>query len=210
MARKAKVAAVIRRGPSKWVQISASDTLRDTFVHGAWFKGRIYEEKCALSPDGVLFLYFAHKNKLLNTSYTDSFTAVSRLPWLHALALWPSGTTYGGGGYFVGDREVVVSKLTPIHPDHPGRGLRLDSQRPRPKPRGSLIEIEDTDWAGADQAGRVAFTRGGRIFHRNKDGDVEIADFNPFMPDPVAAPDWAIRPLKGGAWSTPARPKPDK
>ena len=62
-ARKAPFAVVLRRGPSKWYHIIKWDTDKDTFEHGAWFRGRIYEEECALSPDGSLFANFAAQHK---------------------------------------------------------------------------------------------------------------------------------------------------
>jgi hypothetical protein len=50
----------------------------------------------AASPDGELLLYFALQGSRWQTSYRGSWTAVSRVPWLHALALWPQGDTWGG------------------------------------------------------------------------------------------------------------------
>ena len=54
VARAAPRAVVFRRGPSEWYQVIAWDTARDVFSDGAWFKGRIYENRCDLSPDGRL------------------------------------------------------------------------------------------------------------------------------------------------------------
>src|SRR5262249_44616225 len=59
LAREAPVAVILRRGPSAWYQVILWRTDRDTFEDGAWFKGRLYEERCDLSPDGELLLYFA-------------------------------------------------------------------------------------------------------------------------------------------------------
>jgi hypothetical protein len=84
-ARDTPVAAVLRRGPSGWYQIIRWDTGSDEFTDGSWFKGRIYEDKCDLSPDGELFVYFCHGGRW-RPEYTDAWTAVSRLPWLSALA----------------------------------------------------------------------------------------------------------------------------
>ena len=61
MARDAHVAVVIRRGPSSWSQLTLWDTDRDLFTEGSWFRGRIFAEKCDLSPDGELFVYAAYK-----------------------------------------------------------------------------------------------------------------------------------------------------
>jgi hypothetical protein len=41
-------AVILRRGPSRWYHVIQWDMHRDEFVHGAWVKGRIYEENhCA-------------------------------------------------------------------------------------------------------------------------------------------------------------------
>jgi hypothetical protein len=43
-ARDEPTAVILRRGPSDWYHVIQWHTCRDAFVHGAWFKGRIYEE----------------------------------------------------------------------------------------------------------------------------------------------------------------------
>ena len=50
---------VIRRGPSKSVATLLWDRKRNTFHMGQWLKGRIYERRCDLSPDGKYLIYFA-------------------------------------------------------------------------------------------------------------------------------------------------------
>src|SRR5688572_9568297 len=93
-ASHADVAVIFRRGPSKRVEVIRWDTARDTFERGQWFHGRIYERRSDLSPDGALLVYFASKFDRVTRSdrhYTNAWTAVSRPPWLTALALWPKG-----------------------------------------------------------------------------------------------------------------------
>ena len=65
---------------------------------GQWFNGRIYEKRCDLSPDGELLIYFAASQKKPFVSWT----AVSRPPYLTALALWPKGDCWGGGQFQTG------------------------------------------------------------------------------------------------------------
>jgi hypothetical protein len=55
------VAAVFRRGPSKQVQVLKWDMETDVFTPGRWFKGRIYERRCDVSPSGDYLIYFAAK-----------------------------------------------------------------------------------------------------------------------------------------------------
>ena len=192
-AQRAPVAVVVRRGPAAWAQLTMWDTRRDVFTGGAWFRGRIYAEKCDVSPDGRLFVYAAHQGRRLSTSYTDSWTAVSYPPWLHALALWPMGTTYGGGGRFVGDRRLILRGARDPHPRHPARGLEIT---PGPADvHRSTGEVAEAEWSGRDQRGRLVFASLGRIFARASDRDIELADFTAQRPDPQPAPEWAKRPL---------------
>lgn len=193
LARDAPVAVVIRRGPSSWTHLTLWHTRTDVFTPGAWLRGRIYEEKCDLSPDGELLVFAAYQGGRLRTSYTDSFTAVSRPPWLHALALWPMGTTYGGGGRFVDRRSLILRGAGAAHPDHPPRGLRVvtgaaDYQR-------STGEVPEADWCGRDHDNRLVFAARGRIYRRTGNHDVELVDLTSQQPEPEPAPEWATRPI---------------
>jgi len=126
-APRAGVAVIFRRGPSKWVEVIRWDTHNDQFERGAWFNGRIYEKRCDLSPDGELLIYFASRFASVDPEYTCAWTAVSRPPWLSALALWPKGDCWWGGGLFLSKRQVWLNhrpdEATP-HPRHKPLGLR--------------------------------------------------------------------------------------
>ena len=63
LAREAQTAIAIRRGPSKSVCIIGWDRRRDIFTVGQWLRGRIYERRCDLSPEGKHFIYFAMNGK---------------------------------------------------------------------------------------------------------------------------------------------------
>jgi len=193
LAERAPVAVIVRRGPSAWTQLVLWNTQTDAFTPGAWFRGRIYAEKCDVSPDGQLFVYAAHQGHRLGSTYTDSWTAVSRPPWLHALVLWPMGTTYGGGGKFVSDRRLIVRGARNAHEKHPLRGLELvpgaaDIHR-------SSGEVDGAEWSGRDQRGRLVFTARGRVFARNGSEDTALTELNQACPDPQPAPEWATRPI---------------
>jgi hypothetical protein len=105
LAREANVAVVFRRGPSKRVQLLLWRTDTDEFHEGQWFKGRIYERRSDLSPSGKLLVYFAADHK---QGYF-SWTAVSKPPFLTALALWPKGDCWGGGGLFANENELHLN-----------------------------------------------------------------------------------------------------
>src|ERR1700761_7760354 len=100
LARAAPVAVLLRRGPTKWVQMLKWHTDHDRFEAGQWFRGHVFSPRCDLSPDGSLFVYFASKfnnRTLFDHEYTYAWTAVSRPPYYTALALWPKGDCWHGG-----------------------------------------------------------------------------------------------------------------
>lgn len=195
MARDAHEAVIFRRGPSAWFQVIRWDTGHDLFHDGAWIRGRIYPEKCDLSPDGALLVYSVHRSAGLRTPYTDCWTGVSRSPWLTALALWPMGTTYGGGGRFDDARSLTlrVCGVGSHHPDHPPQGLTVHVGNPPPQDFGAMPGI---DWQGRDQRGRQLHAARGKLL-LGAVGRAEhvLADFNGREPEPVPAPAWARRPL---------------
>lgn len=105
LAREASQAVVFRRGPSKQVLLIRWNLDNDTFETGQWLKGRIYERRCDLSPDGELLVYFAADFR----RSIGSWTAVSRPPFFTALALWPKGNCWGGGGKFASDTRLLLN-----------------------------------------------------------------------------------------------------
>lgn len=193
LARDAPVALILRRGPADWYQLLRWNTRNDEFEPGAWFRGRIYESCCGLSTDGELLVYFVHQGRRLGTDYTDAWTAVSRPPWLKALALWPWGSTWGEGGYFTGPRDLALAgcHAENHHPDHPPEGLNLiEPGAPLPAAPPSVPEAE---WSGHDQHGRLIFTHQGQIWavDPSSGGARRLLDLDRFEPDPQPAPDWA-------------------
>jgi hypothetical protein len=127
LARQSRVGVVMRRGPSEWWRITRWDTERDAFEGGQWFRGRMYPDKCDVSPDGKLFAYFAGKHRTQDISTT--WTAVSRPPYLTALALWPVGDTYSSSGVFLDNQTLLVGAIGEHDPEHPPGPLRLVADR---------------------------------------------------------------------------------
>jgi hypothetical protein len=78
---------------------------RDLFYPGQWFKGRIYERRSDLSPDGKHLVYFAANYK---PPYR-TWTAVSRPPYLTAVVFWPNNGAWGGGGLFEAEDELRLN-----------------------------------------------------------------------------------------------------
>lgn len=105
LAREAPFGVVFRRGPSKDVLLVGWNTDDDTFQPGQWLRGRIYERRCDLSPKGDLLVYFAAKYR----EPVRSWTAISRPPFLTALAMWPKGDGWGGGGHFLSQTRLALN-----------------------------------------------------------------------------------------------------
>ncbi len=152
LARDTNRAVIIRRGPSKWVRLILWHTDSDTFEGGQWLCGRIYGERCALSPDGKLFLYFATQWHKAGNGYMGSWSAISKPPYLTALALWPEGSTWCGGGLFIDNETVYLSACRGTlgaHPDHqPPKKLRV-IMRPADmtgRDQRRLEQIRASDW----------------------------------------------------------------
>jgi hypothetical protein len=121
MARQAHTALIIRRGPARWTELILWDTKKDRFQRGQWFHGRIYEDRCDLSPDGTKFIYFASKyGRKRDGDIPDTWTAISKSPYFTALAPWPNGTTCG---VFLDNQCFWHSDWQPLHPRFTLRGL---------------------------------------------------------------------------------------
>lgn len=125
LAREASTAVIIRRGPSKSVCTMRWDRSNDTFTLGQWLRGRIYERRCDLSPDGNHFIYFAMNGKW-GGPVKGSWTAISRVPYLKALALWPWGDCWNGGGLFLTDSRFW--RNSGHHADEPDTVGRLGKE----------------------------------------------------------------------------------
>lgn len=116
LARESPAAVVFRRGPAELVQLLLWDRRTDLFEEGQWLKGRIYERYCDLSPSGRYLVYWAGNFK----PPFYHWTAVSRPPYLTAIALWPNYGAYGGG-LFESEERLLLSFLS--KPDKKGNPL---------------------------------------------------------------------------------------
>lgn len=108
LARHASVGVILRRGPSKSVCAILWDRQRDTFELGQWLRGRIYERRSDLSPDGKHLIYFAMNGRWRSPT-KGSWTAISRAPWLKALVLLGKGDCWNGGGLFIDKKKYWLN-----------------------------------------------------------------------------------------------------
>lgn len=197
-AAEANVAMIFRRGPSQWFHILRWNLLTDYIESGAWIKGRIYPEKCDVSPDGSLLLYFIHKGTGLGSKYSDAWSALSRLPWLYALGLWPQHTTCGGGGRFTGNSSGVLRSrnVEPLN-HHPGYGFKVVSGSPPLHESEQLIH--GAEWSGRQSSTQIIYAKHGKLFRITNDNAPKlVADLNPLEPKPTKAPKWARTQLVSG------------
>lgn len=124
-------AVVLRRGPSKEVCLIAWDRERNTFEEGQWLRGRIYERRCDLSPDGRYLIYFAMDGRF-GGPLGGSWTAISRPPWLRALVLLRKGDGWHGGGLFTGPARYWLNDGYGHHVVRDSKQLQRDLEHRPP------------------------------------------------------------------------------
>jgi hypothetical protein len=137
---------VFRRGPSRHTQLLTWNTNTGEIQEGQWFIGKIYTRRSHVSPNGKLLIYFASKfdKKHLNpdNKYTYAWTAISKPPYLTALAIWPKGDCWHGGGIFENNSSVWLNhkpEKAKLHEDY-----KLPKRlyvKPNPKARGEDFPI---------------------------------------------------------------------
>jgi hypothetical protein len=108
LASKAPVGVVFRRGPVNAVCTVGWNRQTDRFELGQWLRGRIYERRADLSPDGRHLIYFA-RGGLRHKETRGSWTAISRAPWLHAVTLFGKGDCWQGGGLFTSNKKYWLN-----------------------------------------------------------------------------------------------------
>jgi hypothetical protein len=172
LARDAPLGVIFLRSPARWTQIIKWTTTTDVFDMGQWFRGRIYERRCDLSPSGEKLIYFGAKHHLRNAdrSYTSTWTAISKIPYFTALALWPNGgTTYHGGGLFV--TENIIGLNSVVHRwSNPARDSPAKAHPKHAPPPG--IQIGPLVFTSGDDLFPLRLVRDG--WKLTTPGDVQV------------------------------------
>ena len=101
---------VLRRGPSKQVCSILWNRETGKFTLGQWLRGKIYERRSDISPDGKHLIYFA-MNGRWKSETRGSWTAISRAPWLKAITLYGKGDCWNGGGLFTSNTSYWLNEL---------------------------------------------------------------------------------------------------
>ncbi len=99
-------AVVLRRGPTGHVASIGWDRKTGHISDAQWLRGRIYDYRSDLSPDGHHMVYFAGKGGRF-------WTALSRAPRLTAIYFAPQSDAWGGGGGFDADGRFWTGVGTP-------------------------------------------------------------------------------------------------
>jgi hypothetical protein len=131
-ATRSPVVAVLRRGPSDWSQVLRWDPEAGMLERGSWIHANLYPQRCDLSPDGRWLSYFTLR-PTSTWSAGPTYIAISRLPWLTALAAWGTCGTWTCGLHFVDRRrtwEIGPPAEGDIEPLRKRYGFGLELTRP--------------------------------------------------------------------------------
>ena len=109
-ASNAPIVAVLRRGPTAWAHVGRWELDPPAYVPGSWLHATLYPQRCDLSADGRWLAYFA-LDASARWAPGDTYVALSRLPWVTALAAWGTHGTWSRGVHFVDD--VMVQEVSP-------------------------------------------------------------------------------------------------
>lgn len=204
-ARDNDLAVILRQGPSEVFRMILWDRSDDSFTDGQWVKHKVYVERCSLSADARHFLYFMLDGKW-DSAGRGSYTAISRPPYFTALALFPQGDTWGGGGEFLDARHYrvytsgkdIIGRADDVRQVFDGKvakdcqtGLRLANGKPAPldKPaREALLGRVEVPQANPLDA---YDTQGGCLYRRQGGELTLIRDFTDMQFEAIRAPyDW--------------------
>lgn len=138
LAAQSNIGLVIRRGPSNQFCTLLWNRKTDHFSIGQWLKGRIYEHRSDLSPNGKYFLYFA-MNARRSRQGPLCWTAVSRAPYLRAIALYGEEDTWFGGGHFINDKTYNIARGAFFHTLRESNEVLLH----KPDPKAATCSLDE-------------------------------------------------------------------
>jgi hypothetical protein len=192
LASEAPIGVILRRGPSKFVQMIKWNTDDDTFELGQWFKGRVYEGRSDLSIDGSIFGYEARKFDgitMRDKGFGEWWSAMSRPPYFtalvvsgHASTLGPDKSTKGiipDGWQFRGskrngwainpaddfrEKEIPSTSCSLIARNHSKFPWNYGDIRYSVRINSRELLLDDVHWIDIDQRGRLVFARAGKLF----------------------------------------------
>lgn len=179
VARDAPVAVLFRRGPSKQVLQLLWSLKTDEITPGQWLKGRVYDARSDLSPDGRHLLYFASHNKPDPVTH-GSYMVIATPPFFTAHQLFPVGHTWSGYGQFVDNRRFWALR-NPISGLEASFG-RAPGLREVPVPRNEAGQAEFN----------MTLHRGWRFVSQTKTGTTWRDQVNTVLWHKDIAPGWGL------------------
>lgn len=206
-------AVIVRQGPTRQFRMILWHRDTDTFEDGQWIKKSVYIDRCDLSQDGKHFISFILDGRW-NIETEGAYTVVSRPPYWTAIALFPEGSTWVGGGvfldnvhYFASGGPDIIGRdegLSRVKLGEPAKGcttgIRLMSGGRAPLDRAATKRLlGDTPPEDAfDLYRRMAMprsglldrydTQGGCLYRRHGQELELIRDFNDMEFEPIRAP----------------------
>ncbi|SHL54300.1 hypothetical protein SAMN05444414_11841 [Roseovarius marisflavi] len=184
-ARDNSRAVILRQGPSKRYRMILWDRQTNRFEDGQWLDHKVYVERCNLSPDGKHFIYFALDGRWRSEG-KGSYSAISRPPYFTALALFPQGHTWGGGGSFIDNAHYIVAGEGDII----GRASGLKRIREYDDRLRQSEKAEQTTPSDRFE-NDLYHTEQGRLYLRKAQELTLIRDFTDMAFTPIRAPyDW--------------------
>jgi hypothetical protein len=114
------------------VRLIKWDMKSNEFKLGQWFKGRVYEDKCDLMPNGKKLVYYAAKHH--RRSGLSSWIAISTPPYFTAHTLWQAMGTWNETSLFEDDETLLLPIYSPEFDKGPYEGFSIPRQlkvRPR-------------------------------------------------------------------------------
>ncbi|MEM6635856.1 MAG: hypothetical protein AAF667_08200 [Pseudomonadota bacterium] len=192
-------AVILRQGPARQARMILWHRDTDSFEDGQWLKQRLYKDRCAISPDGRHFLFFALNGHWGGVAQ-GAYTAISRPPYFTAVALFPQGNTWGGGGWFVdnslfvadgaadvigGAKDLVRLVRTDVSPRYP-LGLKLADGRAAPIGKAKAARAFKAPEPVPEL--ELYETSGGRLYRREGADLTLIRDFTEMAFEPIRAP----------------------
>lgn len=130
---------VIRRGPAKSVAVLNWNRKTDEVKLGQWLKGRIYEHRLDISPDGKHWIYLA-LGRGGNTQ-----TVLAKTPYLKALDYYPWCGTWGGGGRFLSNKAYELAGVVGSQDRKISSGFKI-SERNTIAALGLFSRLERQGW----------------------------------------------------------------
>lgn len=197
-------AVILFRTRNSLYRLIGWDTETDKFDPGQWIKSRIFEDECALSPDGKHFLYSG-----MQKNSSDVFAAISTPPYFTAVAFFSESVKHDLCGFFV-DNATVAFRNTNFGSDGEtlACGLNIDHSRdywrhlrtPSEWEKTQNDEIERIKLMSDRRIGQPADMidryrcDGAKLYRKMASGDQLLKDFSDMEFEAIKAPYQGVPP----------------